>query len=47
MGEAARTKVSKKELEAATDMWGAFTEWMKYLTVSVVMVLVTLAVLFL
>lgn len=45
MGEAARTTVTKKELETSTEMWVSFTEWMKYGTVGVIAVLVLLAVL--
>lgn len=45
MGEAARTKVTKKELDASTEVWVSFTEWMKYGTVGVIAILVLLAVL--
>lgn len=47
MGEQARTKVTKKELELSQDMWVTFTAWMKNSTIAVIAVLVLLAILFL
>ena len=46
MGDSGRTKVTKKELEDAQYLWGAFTGLMKYSVIGTVALLVILALVF-